>query len=136
VVAHLRNAVEVAAIEDVVGELEGEGKLDGGDSVAKMIRDEAARVFVAEFLEIPNDRADQVGTGFLVVFERGRLSGALEALAGLIALMIPRCDEGFVDNLAQSGLVGRAESAFLVERLEGGSVDATEDEVDGLRLSA
>jgi hypothetical protein len=93
----------VAAIEDVVGELEGEGKLDGGRSVAEVVGDEAARVLVAEFLEIPNDRADQVGSGFLVVLERD----------GSAALGVPRCDEGLVDDFAQGGLVDAPRARFL-----------------------
>lgn len=117
-------AVEVAAIENVGGELEAEGQLNGGLAALQVVSLDAVLRLFRELIYVPDDGADKADAGFVAILEED----------GYAALAVPRLGQGQEDDFFERLVDGHALSAEFVELLKAGGVDTAEDEVDGLLL--
>src|SRR5690606_13411482 len=117
----LDDGVKMPGEEDAVGNLEGEGLLDSGTGSELHGHDRVG----LEVIEIPDDRADEVGTGLGVVAGLPGCAGLGDTIALGVEVMVPSVDKGLGHYCDECILAGLAKCDALVEVLEcGGEVPA------------
>src|SRR5690606_6290298 len=117
----LYDGVEMPGVVDAVVTLEGKGLLVSG-----AIREANRHDWVGlEMIKIPDDRADEVGTGLGVVAGLPRRAGLGDTIALGVEVVVPSVDEGLGHYCDECILAGLAKCDALVEVLEcGGEVPA------------
>src|SRR5690606_30058934 len=109
----LHDGVEMPGEEDAVVNLEGKGLLDGG-AIPEANRHDWVGL---EMIKIPDDRADEVGTGLGVVAGLPGCAGLGDTIALGVEVMVPSVDKGLSDYGDECILAGLSECNALVEVL-------------------
>src|SRR5690606_21086117 len=101
----LHDGVKMPGEENAVVNLEGKGLLDGGAGSELHGHDRVG----LEVIEIPDDRADEVGTGLSVVAGLPRRAGLGDTIALGVEVMVPSVDKGLSDYGDECILAGLSE---------------------------